>query len=159
MRLVALPDDLLCRILSGTDFQSRCIAHRVCRKWNELLLNPASSEMWHDTPSIALDNVQSQCTARQEKFSRLAHWLSARAATLGVVHISCAKFRSNPQEEEEAKEDFFTDAHYFAERHLPYLLGRLHVQQLRLKLDCLLGEAELFLALTASHAAVLPTQS
>ena len=37
MRLDQLPEDLLGHILSRTDFKSRCIARKVCRKWNSVV--------------------------------------------------------------------------------------------------------------------------
>lgn len=140
MRLAALPDDLLCRVLSQVDFTSRCRAHQVCRKWNAVLLSPACNDMWHDTPPMDLTPVRTQWTERREKFSRLAHWLSARAATLGVLHISCASLSRRTDGDDE--EGGMTDTLYFAERLLPYLFGLLEFRGLRLNLNCLFGKAE-----------------
>lgn len=140
MRLAALPDDLLSRVLSQVDFSSRCRAHQVCRKWNDVLLSPACNDMWHDTPFIDLHPVRTQWIERRVKFSRLAHWLSARAATLGVLQISCGSLLRRTDGDNE--EGGMTDTLYFAEKVLPYLLGLLEFRGLRLKLRCLFGEAE-----------------
>ena len=124
----------------------------VCRKWNDVLLSPACNDLWHDTPYIDLLPVRTQWTERREKFSRLAHWLSARAATLGVLRISCRELLRRTDGDD--GEGGMTDLLYFAEKLLPYLLGLLELRGLRLKFHCYLGEAE-----PPGHCASLPYSS
>ena len=130
----SLPAELLRGILTHVDFDTKVQAHAVCRKWNHILKNPCDSvSLWAQVPAITMTDDKVLPDNRQE-ILRYTDWLAARAAGIQFVPLLTEQWYSVELTAEET-----TEARFFMERQLPYLLGHLHLQSKQLNISLVTG--------------------
>ena len=128
-----LPVELLCGILKHVDFDTKVQAHAVCRKWNQILGDPCEGDVWAGVPAfIMAGNKLSR--EKQEQILRYTDWLAARAAGIQIVPLVTQQWQSVGLTGRET-----TEARFFTEEQLPYLLGHLHLQSRQLDISLSTG--------------------
>ena len=109
-----LPDDLLCQILRHVDFETKLQGHEVCHQWNEVLNDPCRVDLWGGIQWMKMNSTVLK-DERRRQILQSTEWLARRAA--GITHVKFETDHSAPQNSE---------ARFFMEIQLPYLLGHLH---------------------------------
>ncbi len=117
----SLPDELMRRILKHVDFDTKVQGHAVCRKWNEALRSPCDGESWGQVRFLNMTDNHLEPGNRQ-KIQQYTDWLIARAVGISCAHLVTEQWQSP----ETGHPSDITEARYFIERQLPYLLGHLH---------------------------------
>ena len=128
-----LPDELLCCVLTPVDFRTKVQAHAVCRKWNRILKNPFDGDLWAEVPAFTMTGDQMLPENRQQ-ILRYTDWIAARAAGIQLVLLVTQQWQSVRLTARET-----TEARFFMERQLPYLLGQLHLQSKQLNISLSTG--------------------
>ena len=129
-----LPDELLRCILTHVDFHTKLQGHAVCRKWNNVLSNPYDgSLLWADVPVFTMTGDKLSQEVRQQILQYTA-WLAARAAGVQPMPLFTKQWQSVGLTAHET-----TEARFFVERQLPYLLGQLHLQSRQLNISLSTG--------------------
>ena len=129
-----LPDELLSCILSHVDFKTKRQGHAVCRKWNKILRNPCDEMLWAEVPALTLTGDKLSREKRQQ-IIRYTDWLAARAAAgIQLVPLIIQEWQIVQLPAQET-----TEARFFMERQLPYLLGQLHLQSKQLNISLSTG--------------------
>ena len=128
-----LPDELLCVILTHVDFDTKVQAHAVCRKWNQILGNPCDRLLWAEIPAFTMTGDKVSPENRQE-ILQYTDWLAARAAGIQLVLLVTEEWQSFDLTAQE-----ITEARFFMERQLPYLLGQLHLEAKQLNISLSTG--------------------
>ena len=129
-----LPDELLRTILTLVDFDTKVQSHAVCRKWNKILKNPTDGDFWADVPNFTMDSDRMSQEA-QQVIIQYTDWLAARAAGIQLVPLVTQQW----QPVLTAREP--TEARFFMEKQLPYLLGHLHLQSTQLDISLSTGNS------------------
>ena len=135
-----LPDELLRSILSHVDFSTKVQGHSVCRKWNRILRDPCAGDLisdvlWAEVPAFTMTCKDLSCKRRQQ-ILRYTTWLATRAASIQLVPLLTEQWQSVG-----LAAGHTTEARFFLERQLPYLLGRLHLQSQQLKIFLTTGDS------------------
>ena len=115
-----LPDELLCQILRHVDLKRKLQGHAVCRQWNEVLENPCRADLWGEMRWILLKGTLLKNERRRQILHSTA-WLARRAA--GITHFKIENQRWHSCELTASQN---SEARFFMEMQLPYLLGHLH---------------------------------
>ena len=125
-----LPEELLRCILTHVDFNTKVQAHAVCRKWNKVLRSPCAGDLWAEIPAFTMASDKLSHKSRQE-ILQYTDWLAARAAGIQLVPLFTEQWQS--------VELIATEARFFMERQLPYLLGQLQIQSKQLNISLSTG--------------------
>ena len=112
-----MPTELLGKILTLVDFDTKIAAHAVCRQWNQVLRHPTGC-VWRDVPPLCFHQNKLERQTRQLVIRRTS-WLGARAAGIGCLTFHSGQWRCDDSE--------ITGARFFAEKQLPHLLGQLQL--------------------------------
>ena len=125
-----LPEELLRCILTHVDFDTKVQAHAVCRRWNMILTSPCDDDLWAEIPAFTLASNKLSHESRQH-ILQYTDWLAARAAGIQLVLLFTEQWQSVAEET--------TEARFFMERQLPYLLGQLQLQSKQLNISLSTG--------------------
>ena len=128
-----LPEELLRCILTPVDFITKVQGHAVCRKWNKVLRNPCDGVLWAEVPGLIMTDNK-LCWEKRQQILRYTQWLAARAAGIQLVSLLTGQWQSAELTAQQT-----TEARFFMERQLPYLLGHLHLQSKQLKFSLSTG--------------------
>ena len=113
-----LPDELLSQILRHVGFATKLQGREVCHQWNKVLKNPCRADLWG---KIHWTKMQSTLLKdeRRQQIVQSTDWLARRAA--GISHVN---FETEHSYEQTALQN--SEARFFMEMQLPYLLGHWH---------------------------------
>ena len=130
-----LPDELLRCILTQADFTTKVQGHAVCRKWNIFLKYPTDGGLWAEVPAFTIAG-NTLSGENKQHILRYTNWLAARAAGIQRVLLVTEQWQSVELAAQET-----TEARFFMERQLPYLLGQLHLQSRQLNISLSTGDS------------------
>ena len=126
----SFPDELLCQVLKRLDLTTKLQAHTVCHQWNNILSAPCCADLWTVVPRkrMAGKELKTQC---QDDIEQYTHWLAARAT--GIPRADIITEQWTPPKPDSS---VYTEARFFVEQQLPFLLGCLqhHTKQLDIAL-------------------------
>ena len=113
-----LPDELLSQILKHVDFGTKLQGHEVCHQRNEVLKNPCRADLWGQIHWRKMKSTLLK-DERRRQILQSTDWLARRAA--GISHVN---FETRHSCEQTAPQN--SEARFFIETQLPYLLGHMH---------------------------------
>ena len=128
-----LPDELLQCILTHVDFDTKLHGHAVCRKWNTVLRKPCDGVLWGTVPALTITGDRLSQGIRQQ-ILQYTDWLAARAAGIQYMPLFTEQWQSVGLTAQDT-----TEARFFMEMQLPYLLGHLHLQSRQLNISLSAG--------------------
>lgn len=128
-----LPDELLSQILRHVGFATKLQGHEVCHQWNKVLKNPCRADLWG---KIHWTKMQSTLLKdeRRQQILQSTDWLARRAA--GISHVT---FETSHSYEQTAPQN--SEARFFMETQLPYLLGHMHHHGRQTNISLLTGQS------------------
>ena len=132
--ITSFPDELLCQVLKRLDLTTKLQAHTVCHQWNNILSSPCCADLWAVIPqkTMAGKKLKSEC---QDDIEQYTQWLAARAPGVPRADIVTEQWTSP-----EPGSSVYTEARFFVEQQLPFLLGYLHRHSKRLDIALTAGE-------------------
>ena len=135
--ITSFPDELLCQVLKRLDLTTKLQAHTVCRQWNNILSAPCCADLWTVVPlkTLAGTKLKRQCQRDIEQYTR---WLAARAT--GIPHADIVTEQWTPPKPGSSA---YTEARFFVEQQLPFLLGSLHRHTKQLDIALTAGETRM----------------
>ena len=134
--ITSFPDELLCQVLKRLDLTTKLQAHTVCHQWNNILSDPCCADLWTVFPrnTMAGRKLTTQC---QDEIEQYTQWLAARAT--GVPRANIVTEQWAPPE---LGSSVYTEAQFFVEQQLPFLLGCLHYHTKQLDIALTAGETQ-----------------
>ena len=136
-----LPDQLLCQILRHVDFKTKLQGHAVCRQWNEVLEKPCRADLWGEMRWIQLKGT----LLKNERRRQILHSTARRAA--GITHV---KIETRQWHSCELTASQNSEARFFMEMQLPYLLGHLHHHGRHINITLSTGQTLVSLGIAAN---------
>ena len=129
-----LPNELLSQVLKQLELSTKLEAHTVCRQWNSVLSEPCGADLWTSVPEERF-SAETLTNPRKQDLERYVNWLADRAA--GIPRISISTDQWTPVWQSTSN---ITEARFFIERQLPYLLGYLHCRNKHININLLTGD-------------------
>ena len=139
-----LPDELLCQILRHVDFATKLQGHAVCHQWKKVLENPCRADLWGEMRWIQLKGTLLKKERRRQILHSTA-WLARRAA--GITHVT---FSTQQWHSCELTAMQNSEARFFIETQLPYLLGHLHHHGRQINIALSTGQTLVSLGIAAN---------
>ena len=133
--ITSFPDELLCQVLKHLDLATKLQAHTVCHQWNNILSAPCCADLWMEVPQKRMAGKKVERASIWD-IERYTEWLAARATGVPRVDIVTQQWTSP-----EPDSFVYTEARYFVEVQLPYLLGYLHHHTKQLDIALAAGES------------------
>lgn len=130
-----LPDELLRCILTQVDFNTKVKGHAVCRRWNKILKNPSDGVLWATIPAFTLAGGKLSL-ASERRILQYTNWVAARAAGIQLMPLLTKEWQSVKLSARAT-----TEARFFMEKQLPYLLGHLHLHSRQLDISLSTGNS------------------
>ena len=129
----SFPDELLCQVLKRLDLATKLQAHTVCHHWNNILSSPCCADLWTEVPrkTMAGIKLKRQCKKDIEQYTQ---WLADRATGILCAGIATEQWVVEPGS------SVYTEARFFWEQQLPFLLGYLHYHNKQLDIALTAGE-------------------
>ncbi len=135
--LTTFPDEVLSQVLKHLDLSTKLEAHTVCRQWNSVLSEPCCADLWTSVPEDRF-SAETLTNPRKQDLERFVNWLADRAA--GIPRISISTDQWTPVWQSTSN---ITEARFFIERQLPYLLGYLHCQNKHININLSTGDGNI----------------
>ena len=134
--ITSFPDELLCQVLKRLDLTTKLQAHTVCHHWNKMLSSAWFADLWAviRQKTMAGKKLKSQCQVDIETYTQ---WLAARAT--GVPRADIVTEQWTPPK---PGNSVYTEAQFFVEQQLPFLLGCLHDHTKQLDIALTAGETQ-----------------
>ena len=129
-------DELLCQVLKRLDLTTKLQAHTVCRQWNHVFSAPCCADLWTVVPQKTMAGKKLTTLQCQEDIEHYTQWLAARASGIPRADIVTEQWTSPKPDR-----SVHTEARFFVEKQLPFLLGYLHRHTKQLDIALTTGEA------------------
>lgn len=128
------PIELLSDLLKHLDLSTKLEAHTVCRQWTSVLSEPCCADLWTNVLEQRMC-AETLKGPRKQDLEQYVNWLADRAA--GIPRISISTDQWTPCGQRTSK---ITEARFFIESQLLYLLGYLHRRNKQININLLTGE-------------------
>jgi len=132
--LSTLPNELLSQVLKHLDLSTKLTAHTVCRQWNSVLSEPCCADLWTSVPEERI-RAETLKAPREKDLEQYVNWLADRAAGIPDIRMSTDQWKPSGQSTSK-----ITEARFFIENQLPYLLDYLHRRNKQINIYLLTGE-------------------